>query len=137
MKKPNRKLILRQIKLEVRNRKNFKKVVLDTSSNRTKQVIIQFPECISIVNKKFRSQLLDALKSIHSRDVHKESIILDFRNVKILYPDGAIYLIHRLDKIYNKELVRGRSSYTPTVRAMLSKLGIHKLMKIKEYKTVN
>lgn len=137
MKKPNKKLILRQIKLEIRNRNNFKKVVLDTSSNRTKQVIIQFPECISIVNKKFRSQLLDALKSIHSRDVHKESIILDFRNVKILYPDGAIYLIHRLDKIYNKELVRGRSSYTPTVRAMLSKLGIHKLMKIKEYKTVN
>ena len=137
MKKANEDLILRQVRLDIRKRKKFKKFKQKTISHRSTKSIIEFPEYISIVNQKYRSLLIAALRNIHIKDARNEPIILDFRNVKVLYPDGAIYLIHKLDTIQNKELVKGRSSYTLTVKAMLSKLGIHKLMKIKEYKATN
>ncbi len=132
MRKPNKKLILRQVRLEIKKRhlrKNgLKKTFLD------KEIIVKFPPYISITKKKHREQLLKCLKHIHLRDCKKKSIFLDFRDVKILFPDGAIYLVHKLDKILNKSNITGRSSSVTTVRAMLSKLGLHKLMKIAEYR---
>lgn len=99
-----------------------------------KEIIVKFPKYISISIPLYREKLLKALKHIHSRDTTKRPIFLDFRDVEILYPDGAIYLVHKLDKLCHKSNVKGRSSSLTTVRAMLSKLGIHELLKIAEYR---
>lgn len=99
-----------------------------------KEIIVKLPKFISIANPLYRGKLLKALKHIHIRDTTKRPIFLDFKDVEILYPDGAIYLVHKLDKLCHKTNVKGRSSSLTTVRAMLSKLGMHKLMKIAEYR---
>ena len=133
MRKKNYKLILRQIRLNVKARKILKKKNICGISF-DKEIIVKFPKFISIANPMYRVKLLKALKHIHIRDTTKKPIFLDFKDVEILYPDGAIYLVHKLDKLCNKANVKGRSSSLTTVRAMLSKLGMHKLMRIAEYR---
>ncbi|QQN89417.1 hypothetical protein IAQ69_07140 [Acinetobacter variabilis] len=133
MRKPSQKLILRQIRLNIRDR-NSKRRVKSPGVCFDKEIIVKFPKIISIAYPAYRAKLLKALKHIHIRDITKKPIFLDFRNVELLYPDGAIYLVHKLDKLCNKINIKGRSSSFTTVRAMLSKLGIHKLMKVAEYR---
>lgn len=132
MRKPNYKLILRQTRLNIKLRK-----MLKNKNNRgiscNKEIIVKFPNIISIAKPKYREKLLKALKHIHIRDTTKKPIFLDFKNVEVLFPDGAIYLVHKLDQLCNKANIKGRSSTVTTVRAMLSKLGLHALMKVAEY----
>lgn len=134
MRKQNIKLILRQIRLDLIERRKSKKKKSRISYDR--EIIVKLPKYITIANPKFRDRLLKAIKHIHIRDTKKEKIFLDFRDVEVLYPDGAIYLVHKLDKLLNKKSIKGRSSSHTTVRAMLSKLGLHKLMGIAEYRPV-
>ena len=132
MRKPSHKLILRQIRLNIKYRNKKIKIKL-TGLSFDKEVTVKFPKYISISNPAYRAKLLKALKHIHIRDTTNKPIFLDFKNVEVLYPDGAIYLVHKLDKLSNKLNIKGRSSSFTTERAMLSKLGIHKLMKVAEY----
>ena len=132
MRKPSHKLILRQIRLNIKYRNKKIKIKL-TGLSFDKEVTVKFPKYSSISNPAYRAKLLKALKHIHIRDTTNKPIFLDFKNVELLYPDGAIYVVQKLDKLSNKLNIKGRSSSFTTVRAMLSKLGIHKLMKVAEY----
>lgn len=126
MKKPNPKHIAYQIRLNHIRRKHSKrpkKVKVSLIKN-----YYQLPTCFSLrhdTNRKPFLRSLDFLKK-------QKNAFLDFSHVNTLMADATIYFIQTLHKLQDIVL-RGKSSKTPIVKAMLSKLKVHERLNLKEF----
>lgn len=140
MKKPNKNLILLQIKENVKFRNNYsslkkelflKRKLSRANSKNYTYTNYPLPECLDILNKQGRALTLKAINGIkdHSNDTNRP--YFDFSRVKVLTPMAMIYFKQLLEK-HSELICRGRPSQNPIVTGMLSKLKIAKRLGINE-----
>lgn len=131
MKKHSKHCIRRQKLRNIRSRRKKQ------SANSDLIGLIRIPKIITLSKPALRNKFLSAIKTIGTRDKLNKKIFVNFKETETLYPDGAIYLLHQIDKVRNKHNLSGKVSDSPIVRAMLSKLGIHTILKLKTFKGSN
>lgn len=124
MQKQNSEDILRQILINIKKRKKSRKKKSKPAFLMNHQAL---PRTLSLSQKGVRTPILKIVNNIRLKNKSGGKCYLDFQNVEIILPDGGIHLTHVLHK-YALTNVGGRISKSSTVKAMLSKLGIHSRM---------
>lgn len=132
MKKPNPKQIIYQ---RISSSRELKKKQKLFYTKLIKQQNIKYrcalPKDFSLYKETERSQILQTIKRI-SLASEKEYVYLDFIRVEHLLPDATIHMVHTLKRFAQKPIL-GRPAKNRIVKAMLSKLGVHKQLNLKDF----
>lgn len=132
MKKPNPKQIVYQRISSIRELKKKQKV--SHARQITKKIVkchYSLPRVFSLNKEVERNQILNILKQLHSIP-NNRCTYLDFSHIEILSADATIHVVHTLQKFKNKPIL-GKPAKNRIVKAMLSRLGVHKQLKLKDF----
>lgn len=132
MKKPNPKRMLYQ---RISSTRELKKKLKVSHTRQIKQKMLKchysLPRVFSLKKEVERNRILNALKQIYSAEKRK-NVYLDFSKVESLLPDATIHLVHTLQKFKHKSIL-GKPSKDRIVKAMLSRLEVHKQLKLPDF----
>lgn len=137
MKKPNKKIILKQKRINIYQlRKNIRNRNLESAflewARKHCQLTISLPKNIFLYEAGIRGQLLSSLKKIQKISNPQKPILLDFKKVKKLDAVSTNYFVHMLHK-HSDLPMTGRVSNSNIVRSMFTKLNVHKTLGLPEY----
>lgn len=127
MKKPNLEQIEQQVRINIRDRKQFKG---KSNSRPVSYTTYSLLNCIDINNKQYRHAALKAINSLKGHQNTHTRPYFDFGKVQILMPMATIYFKQLLEK-YSLVKCRGRASSNSVVSGMLSKLNISQRIGLK------
>ncbi|AYA68560.1 hypothetical protein CDG62_09510 [Acinetobacter sp. WCHA55] len=82
------------------------------------------PQKLSLFNSQYRDNVLRNIEKMRMKYSSGQSCYIDFYKVDTLMPDGTIHFLHQLAKLSTLN-IKGRTSQSPIVKSMLSKLGVH------------
>ncbi len=127
MKKLSIKWFIRQniaVRREITNKIRKKKKINDFNQSQS----IVFPYALSLQDAKSRRVLINAIDKIrYHKDVKLEDpLYFDFNKVGLLFAPATIYFSHVLEQFPKRKILSRASKKSNIVRAMFTKLGIHK-----------
>jgi len=136
MKKQRKKEYLKIKLFNIRLRKNFKNLKYSRGCaafiKNNIYTRIAMPKRITVTDRNFRQDLLNVINNLNVNPKGRYKLI--FTDVELLVPDGTIHLIHQFDKLKELQL-KGSPSYNEVVNSMLTKLGVYKRAKVRNYNT--
>lgn len=124
-KKKNLKIL--RVNLKIKNQKKFFK--------RTAKKIyseIFFTGQLAIFKAVNRAELLDNIKKIQNWTINDKPLYLDFSKLTRLDACSTSLFVHNLNKYQNVNM-KGKASKKNVVRSMLTKLGVHQKLGLKNY----
>lgn len=126
MKKPSKKFRDRLVRYNIKYRQgDFGST--SKPSIKSDNLYCPIPEHFCIKNKQSRKQILGFVDHLKRLNELSQSLFLDFSNTKVLNASAVAHLKQVLDKYESKlNKIQAKASKEPIVKAMLSKLGIHK-----------
>lgn len=94
--------------------------------------ILNFTGELAIYKPANRSELLENISAIKKWNVEQKPLYLDFSKLTSLDACSTSLFVHNLNKYQNVKM-KGKPSKKNVVRAMLTKLGVHRKLGLKKY----
>lgn len=132
MKKPNKKFRDRQVRENVKSRHNGTKTYVSKIKN--EYIYCPVPENFCLKNRQSRKKVLGVVQSIQKLTKLSHSLFLDFSSIRVLNCIAVAHFMQVLNKNESKlNMIGAKPSKDPVVKAMLSKLGIHKQLRLPNF----
>ncbi|MEO4109706.1 ATP-binding protein [Acinetobacter pittii] len=125
-KKKNLKIL--RVNLKIKNQKKFFK----RTAKKIYSEILNFTGQLAIFKAVNRAELLDNIKKIQNWTINDKPLYLDFSKLTRLDACSTSLFVHNLNKYQNVNM-KGKASKKNVVRSMLTKLGVHQKLGLKNY----